>query len=481
LLLKALEGENDATLSRQMTLFQERALPNLSDNIKCGNSLIASDFSMVPEDLVRVKAFDWPVQFPAAMKAGGFDAVIGNPPYLGGREWKKENGREYDYFVGVYTVAEYQFDIYALFMERGIKLLKQNGRLGFITPNTWLNNQSNAKLRKFILDNTSIKTIADYSRIKVFVDAVVLPVVTILEISKLPNAIVKIVNPDKGASESCLEIPQCSWAEDELSIFNINISQRDVLLRRKLEQGQATQRLDTIANVKFGIKLYETGKGTPPQKPSDATNHIFESDQKLDSQYRCYLEGKDVNRYEIAWKNRWLKYGPNLAAPREPRLFEGFRLLVRRIVGARLIATFVDGGYVTSQLLQIVKPHDEKLSKYILGLLNSSLLAYYFRIKYNRRDKTFPEIRIYELAAFPIRSIDFNTPADRTRHDKLVALVDKMLALTPKLRGATSESEKAALQNAVTTTDAEIDRLVYELYGLTEEEIKLVEGECGRE
>jgi adenine-specific DNA-methyltransferase len=475
LLLKALEGENDATLSQQMTFFHERALPNLSQNIKCGNSLIASDFSMIPEDLIRVHAFDWPVQFPEAMKAGGFDAVIGNPPYLGGREWKKENGREYDYFVGTYTVAEYQFDIYALFLERGTGLLKQDGRLGFITPNTWLNNQSNTKLRRFILDNTSIRIIADYSRTKVFPDAVVLPIVTILEKQKVPSGIVRIVNPDERESESCLEIPQRSWAEDELSIFNINLSERDVLLRRKIEQG--TQRLDAMANVKFGIKLYETGKGTPPQKPSDATNHVFESKEKLTSQYRCYLEGKDVNRYEILWKTRWLKYGSNLAAPRDPRLFEGQRLLVRRIVGVRLIATFVDDDYVTSQLLQIVKLREEKLSRYILGLLNSSLLAYYFRIKYNRRDKTFPEIRIYELASFPIRLLDSSKPSDCARHDRMVTLVDKMLALTPKLRGATSESEEAALRNAVTTTDAEIDRLVYELYGLTEEEIKIVEGE----
>jgi hypothetical protein len=82
------------------------------------------------------------------------------------------------------------------------------------------------------------------------------------------------------------------------------------------------------------------------------------------------------------------------------------------------------------------------------------------------------------IEQLPIRTIDFFTPADKARHDKLVLLVEKMLALTPKLRGATSESEKAALQNAVTTTDAEIDRLVYELYGLTEEEIKIVEGKC---
>jgi hypothetical protein len=74
--------------------------------------------------------------------------------------------------------------------------------------------------------------------------------------------------------------------------------------------------------------------------------------------------------------------------------------------------------------------------------------------------------------------VQFSNPAEKARHDKLVGLVEKMLALTPKLRGATADSEKTTLQNAVTTTDAEIDRLVYELYGLTEEEIKIVEGGC---
>jgi hypothetical protein len=474
LLLKALEGESDTSLSHQMTLFQERALPNLSDNIKCGNSLIASDFSMVPEDLVRVHAFDWPVHFPDAMKAGGFNAIIGNPPYLGGREWKKDNGREYEHFVSTYSVAEYQFDIYALFMERGIKLLKNSGQLGFITPNTWLNNQSNTKLRKFILDNTSIKSIADYSRKKVFIDAVVLPIVTILEKQNNPSSLVKIIDPDRKESESCIEIPQRLWSEDELSIFNINISEKDVSLRKKIEQD--TQRLDAIANVKFGIKLYETGKGTPPQKSSDAKDHVFEATEKVDSDYRRYLEGKDINRYETLWKSRWLKYGSNLAAPRDSILFEGSRILVRRIVGERLISTYIDNDYVTSQLLQIVKPQDSKLAKYILGLLNSSLLAYHFKVKYNRRDKTFPEIRIYELAAFPIKPLDLFSTADKTRHDKLVSLVDKMLVLMPKLRSAATEAEKAVLQSAIKTTDAEIDRLVYDLYGLTPEEIAIVEG-----
>ena len=89
----------------------------------------------------------------------------------------------------------------------------------------------------------------------------------------------------------------------------------------------------------------------------------------------------------------------------------------------------------------------------------------------------FPKTIIKQTRELPFPKIDSKKPSDKARHDKLVLLVEKMLALTPKLRGATSEPEKAALQNAFTATNAEIDRMVYELYGLTEEEIKLVEGE----
>ena len=107
---------------------------------------------------------------------GGFDVVIGNPPYLGGREWKEENGNAYDYFINKYNVAEYQFDMYALFWEAGIKLLKHSGLIGYITPNTWLNNQSCKKLRTYILENTTVSKIVDYSKIKVFEQATVLPI-----------------------------------------------------------------------------------------------------------------------------------------------------------------------------------------------------------------------------------------------------------------------------------------------------------------
>ena len=112
--------------------------------------------------------------------------------------------------------------------------------------------------------------------------------------------------------------------------------------------------------------------------------------------------------------------------------------------------------------------------KYLLGILNSKLIRTLWTSRFYDQRQTFPKIKGTYLKKLPI-VFDL---AHKARHDRLVGLVEKMLALTPKLRGAKSESEKAALQNAVTTTDAQIDRLVYELYGLTEEEIKIVEGEC---
>jgi len=112
-------------------------------------------------------------------------------------------------------------------------------------------------------------------------------------------------------------------------------------------------------------------------------------------------------------------------------------------------------------------------AKYLLGILNSKLVRALWTGRFYDQRQTFPKIKGTYLKELPITYVS----ADRAGHDKLVGLVDKMMALTPKLRDATSESERAALQNAVTTTDAQIDHVVYELYELTDEEIKIVEGQ----
>jgi hypothetical protein len=475
LLLKCMEGETQASIAHQMTMFNERVLPTLDDNIKSGNSLIDTDFwdGQLEFEERKIKPFSWQKAFPTVFKNGGFDVVIGNPPYLGGREWKEENGNAYNYFINKYKVAEYQFDIYALFWEAGIKLLNSQGLIGYITPNTWLNNQSNTKLRIYILENTSIEKIVDYSKIKVFDQATVLPIIAILNKSNIEGAKSEIYESVDYNLIHTQSVAQSIWKDDELNIININLSSKDLELRTKIEENKTP--LEELALVKFGIKLYETGKGNPIQDASFAKEKVYESDRKIDATYRPYLEGKDIHPYTILNKNRWLKYGANLAAPRSSDLFEGERILVRRIVGDTLISSYVNTDFVTSQLLQIVKPLESNLTKYILAIINSKLIAYYFRKKYNRQDKTFPEIRIYELAALPIKTIDFSNKDEVTAHDQIVSFVDQLLQLNKDLQSETLESKKEQIKRKIDHYEDKINELVYKLYDLTEEEIKIVE------
>jgi len=140
---------------------------------------------------------------------------------------------------------------------------------------------------------------------------------------------------------------------------------------------------------------------------------------------------------------------------------------------------YSEAEFLTNQSVQSLIPRNTFPDiKCVLAILNSRLISWFFcQINMVARRDDFPKTIIKQTRELPFPKIDSQKPADRSRHDKLVLLAEKMLALTPKLHAATLESEKAALQNAVTTTDAEIDQLIYELYGLTEKEIKIVEGE----
>ncbi|MCX6854115.1 MAG: Eco57I restriction-modification methylase domain-containing protein [Verrucomicrobia bacterium] len=345
--------------------------------------------------------FLWQLHFGEVFEAGGFDIIIGNPPFRGGREWRSDTTVDFALLENRYSVAQYQFDIYALFWELCVQLAKDKGSVTLVTPNTWLNNQSTRKLRAYLLSETSPRIIVDCTRTKVFENAVVLPIITQVSKNDVPK-IVQIVEPTPAGFIEVKRIDPRYWNEDYQKIINISLAAGHAEIRTKLEVNGSP--LMKHATVKFGIKLYETGKGTPPQKATDAKNHIFESENKDSKDHRPYLEGKDVVRYTVGYKGRWLRYGSNLAAPRRAEYFEGPRLLFRRIVGERLIGTFTDQDYVTSQRLQIVIPHVAASAKWLLAQLNSSLIAFYFRSKYNRQDKTFPEIRVYELESLPVKT-----------------------------------------------------------------------------
>lgn len=432
----------------------------LASNIKVGNALI--------EDAhVVANAFVWEQEFPEVFAQGGFDLIIGNPPYIAAREWENEATKHY--LTSKYKLAQFQFDIYVLFFELALRLVAHDGIVSFITPNAWLNNVSNQKLREMILAQTSIVNFVDYSKIQVFERVKVFTVITTLQKSPQQKSTQIYASAD-GKLALMYKINQNIWLANDHSVININLSQEDRHLLKKIESNAI--RLDAIAKIKFGVKLYEKGTAKPKQESSFSKEHIYESRVQVDESYKKYLRGKDIENYGFCWENRWIKYGNNLAAPRDAELFKNRRIVVRRVVGERLIATSLHEDYITSQLLQIVKLENDKLTNVVTAILNSVLMIYFFRKKYNRQNKRFPEIRIYELASLPIA-------AEIYEDVKIEARVEKLIALKKNLQENCfkNDAKKAdKLQKQIKAVENEIDKMVYKLYALSDEEILVIEG-----
>ncbi|MCX6556947.1 MAG: N-6 DNA methylase [Candidatus Aminicenantes bacterium] len=462
LLLKALEGENDTTLSKQMTLFHERALPNLSDNIKCGNSLIASDFSMLPEDLVRVNAFDWPAQFPDAMKSGGFDAIIGNPPYIPIEAMEE---KERLYYQRSYSQVERKFDTSIVFILRALRLVKRSGFVGYISSITWETGENYSFLRKHMFTEHGVCEVLNLP-FDTFKDAYV-------------DTGVYILHGQPTKSYRIYRYPKKTKITSLVDVKFINVDTSLITAPDyRLVLNPSAQTILIRASQSPGFKcLGEITKSTQGL----AANRFERNDLAQSDEWYPFGEDVQAYRYELVVKVRSFAFMHNFQSLKQFYAAEP-KILIRRIINRqdRLDACLCDKQMVFKKdinpfVLTIAKPN----TKFVLGVINSRLLSYlYVNTSAIATKDDFRQTTLAELRHLPIPITYVNAPTDKQRHDKLVGLVEKMLALTPKLRGATAESEKAALQNAVTTTDAEIDRLVYQLYGLTKEEIKIVEGKC---
>ena len=237
LLLKVLEGEDEQTIARQLALFQKRVLPDLANNIKCGNSLIGPDFYndqqmtlLNQEEMYRINVFDWNDEFPEIINPpnpplekvgkGGFDAVIGNPPYIriqGMKEWAP---LEVEFYKKRYTSASKgNYDIYVVFVEKGLSLLNDRGRLGFIMPHKFFNAKYGESLRSLLLEGNHLNDVVHFGHQQVFSGASTYTCLLFLtqavnkqfQFSKVDNLIAwrnscestegKIVIPKVGAGE----------------------------------------------------------------------------------------------------------------------------------------------------------------------------------------------------------------------------------------------------------------------------------------
>ncbi|MDO9581040.1 MAG: TaqI-like C-terminal specificity domain-containing protein, partial [Bacteroidales bacterium] len=232
--------------------------------------------------------------------------------------------------------------------------------------------------------------------------------------------------------------------------------------------------LNSFSTVKAGLKAYETGKGKPAQTDSMKNNRVYHSKSKDGDDYGKYLEGKDVKRYGINWGGLWLKYGGCLAAPRDEKLFTSPRILVRQIPSPppySINALFTKEYLLNDINSMIIYDFNIIEPLFVLAVLNSKITTFWFANTFDKfQRKTFPQFKVKELATFPILN------ASQSEQEKIAKKAQMMLDLNKEIQATSANTDKHnSLKREIGKLDREIDEVIYKLYGLTAEEIGIIE------
>ena len=539
LLLKVLEGESEASLATQLRMFQERALPDLDQNIKCGNSLIGPDFyeneQMIllnEEEHYRINVFDWNKNFPQVFEGEnpGFDAVIGNPPYV---DVKLLGDDVKQILSDKFASATKRFDLYVPFVEQGLLLLRNDGLLGYILPSMFTRREYGSDLRRVIVELGSVDKVVDFGTNQVFEGPLNYVGIFILVKSREQSDVLA-TRFDRTGLDS-VELTQ-GLSGEELNGVNhliaparaFQTSSEWYLLDRK--EAQLSERLFSsfpglqkiLRNASEGI---HSGKDLVFFVPADTVRNLgIESPPAYP-----LAKGKDVHRYQLVSHlelNNYVIYPYNLSTgavlnepvmaelapntwrylknsrqllrgrsyfdksrkswyelwcPRKPELYTSPKIVGPEIASRGEFTLCREQLFVNNKVKAIIlRAGVAETLEYILGLLNSSLLVYLYRSIAPPKGNNFFEVKTAVMGKIPIRTIDFSDPDDMARHDRMVELVERMLSLHERLAGAKLARERTVIGHQIEATDRRIDRLVYELYGLTDEEIDIVEAATAR-
>ncbi len=486
-----------------------RKLSILTDNIKCGNSLIDA-----PE-VAGEKAFDWNKEFPEIMKNGGFDVVIGNPPYgaeLSGKDWLKNKFKETSFG---------NIDSYKYFIQKGVELVRNKGVLSYIMPDSYLEKEYFKDLRKYVVDNFN-----NIRNIKLGDD--------IFDDVNLPTAIILLSN--KGNQASNFEFIDVSYFKkhQKQNVFNnedkfINdipdYNTTFIIVKSIINTDQTVKLIDVFEQV-MGVKVYQKGKGKPKQTVYEKENDVFISTFQTDKFSYPYIS-QGIERYNYENKNEFISYGEWLAEPREKIIFDSQKVIIREIVNPRIYATFIEEPAIVKNIAAVIINRKNDFSlKYLLAVINSKLLTYYVDEQSPKSsNKSYPSFNSKLIKNIPIK--DISKEAQQPFIEKAIQMLDINKQLQEKKNKFISriksnlEVEKISkkletfydydfktfaaelkkqkvtlslvqqdeweeyfktykteinnLQKQITQTDNQIDLMVYNLYGLSEEEIGIVE------
>jgi Eco57I restriction-modification methylase/TaqI-like C-terminal specificity domain len=533
LLLKVLEGENDETL-RQHSLFGERALPSLEGNIKWGNSLIApqdlGELAPDADELRRINPFSWKSEFPAIFRAGGFDVVVGNPPYIRIQTMQEWAPLEVELYKTLYRSATSgNYDIYVVFVEKGLSLLNDSGRLGFILPHKFFNAQYGQGLRGLISQGKHLSGVVHFGDQQVFSGTTTYTCLLFLEKGGSENINVsKVSDLDgwrKGEASSNGVLSSSSISGDEWHL-GLGASGR---LVEKLSAMKP--RLADVAHLFVGIqtdaddvfileKVRKQGSRVLCRSKATGKEHWFE-----EAHTRAFLKGSlNIGRYCFRNVSKLLIFPytndngestliPPAAYAREFPLTWSYLRENKERLEARnkgrmgdawhgyvykknhlrmtkrklLVPSLAKGSCFTSDLEGkfffagsgggggggygiILSDEGQEPFFYLLGVLNSRLLSYFLQQTSTPFRGGYYALNRQYIERLPIAGL-----TDPKIRKDVSGLANRAVTLRQTLESARSPQDQTALKRQIAATDESIDRIVYGLYGLSPEEIKTVE------
>ena len=491
LLLKVLEDSNRDIEEAQQKLIPERVLPYLGENIKCGNSIIETDIifdeTLSNEDISKINPFKWEIGFPEIMENGGFDVVIGNPPYVSVENMDEISKK---YYQDNYDTFVKRADLYSVFIENSLNKLSKH-YVSFIVPSTIFSNISYKKLRNLILDNKYLDEVCytGYQVFKATVDT------TILIMNKKSKKKIKLIDAINFNNKSSFSVPRDYFKSFD-NVISVDDENTVKIMNKLFKHG--------FTSVKDNFTIFQgivTGCNSA---------FIFESkkvaiDKGIDEELlKPFCFGKDINQWEvhntdnmILYLNKgynineypntrkWLSnFTSDLKKRREckkgtipwyslqwPRIKEELdvkdKILLQRTRNERLekrIVATIDETHIYSaeSLWNIIPKNDEYSIYFLLAILNSKLINYLFSTKFlNLGIKKDYLNKI----SFPKLNQDEQKP--------FINLIKKMLDLHETLK--TTSVHQHSLEAQIITIESKINEMIYELYDLTDDEIEIVE------
>lgn len=453
----------------------QRAFPEVfKDRRLLSNSDFKRQFDKVQtlydESLELIKKYKVEEPITNYGQQGGFDIVIGNPPY--GAAFSK---MEVDYLSKAYRLQNYQLDSYFLFIEKSLSLLRKEGLLGFIIPNTWLLNLKMVKIRQYLFSNTTIESIVHY-QIPVFEQAVVDTEIMIFRNFQPSHTHqINIEIYDKKKIRTDKSILQQTWIETHGQPVNIFEETQHIEIKQRISSFPL---LATLCQITQGTKPFQVGKGHPPQTRKIVDNKPYVCNEKKDISFRPLLRGSLMNRYQIKWNNNYfIQFGDWLAEPRYSAHHDAYEKIIIRQTGDHLNATLDNKQFVVRDNLYTIVPKKLDVNlRYILGLLKSKFLTWYYQHIVNpEKGEALAQVKRGHLALLPIKEIDSKNQYDIELQVEIIKLVDQLLQLNEEIQTVTLESNREQLQNKIEYCENRVNKIVYQLYVLTDEEINMVE------